>query len=995
MRDAETSKVNEITVSMPLCVALQISLVRLLRLWGITPTAVTSHSSGEIAAAYTAGALSLKSAIAIVFARGELAADVGRYITSKGGMVAVGLGTEGVDKYISRVSSGKVLAACMNSPTSITVSGDLPAIEELETMLKEDKVFARRLKVGAAYHSHHMQAIAEPYLAWLQKLVKAEGRLNEMIYSSPTTGTRMASAEEIGSPEHWVRSMTQPVQFVEALRNMCLGDSSASAPLSAQDVDVVIEVGPHAALSGPIQEILTLPEFKGCRISYLTCLVRKSSALDTMHALACDLLRKGYPVNMNSINFPHGRHGVRVLHDLPHYPWNHQIRHWSEPRFNKAHRQRLDAPHDLLGSLVLGANMLAPSWRHVIRASDLPWVRDHIVQSNIVYPGAGFICLAIEGAFQASQAGDKRIIGYQLRDVDILQALIIPDTTEGVEIQLTLRPCSDKAIYAKGWKEFQVYSVSGDNKWTEHCKGLISVDFGSPGDDQVRWSASVSPTSKLPQARKATDYRRRIDPRDIYGGMRSVGIYHGPIFQNLKSIRASQKQSVSGFAVADTASAMPSHYQHEHVLHPTTLDSVFQAAYTALPGAGSKQNSPKVPRSIKKLWVAHNISSDAGHRFRAYSDVSRHDLQSFQAGIVVVNGDDDDTKSDPVLVLDGFLCQSIGTALTQQTDPHESEKFSTVRWAPDISFVKPAFLKQQLGYAIDSSETDIIMDLRRVCSYFIDDALASLTTADVQQLEWYHKKFYIWMKLQAELTSLNRLAPGSAEWIHASVEEKTTLIEKANAASVNGEMVCRLGPHMTSILRREVTPLELMLEDKLLYKYYVKALKWDRSSRQMGDLVKHFAHKNPRAKILEIGAGTGGTTTYILNALGTDDSGFGPLAAQYDFTDISSGFFEAAQEKFKAWKNLIRYKKLDIEQDPVKQGFESGTYDLIIACQVLHATKSMDNTMANVRKLLKPGGKLFITETTQDQLDLQFVFGLLPGWWLSTDKPPWHRSISC
>ena len=149
-------------------------------------------------------------------------------------------------------------------------------------------------------------------------------------------------------------------------------------------------------------------------------------------------------------------------------------------------------------------------------------------------------------------------------------------------------------------------------------------------------------------------------------------------------------------------------------------------------------------------------------------------------------------------------------------------------------------------------------------------------------------------------------------------------------------------------------------------------------------MVKYLAHKNPRAKILEIGGGTGGTTEYALNALGIED----PLAGSYDFTDISSGFFEAAQEKFQAWKNIMRYKKLDIEQDPAKQGFERGTYDLIVACQVLHATKSMDNTMTNVRNLLKPGGKLLIMETTKDQEDMGLVFGLLPGWWLSTKPFP-------
>jgi NADPH:quinone reductase-like Zn-dependent oxidoreductase len=104
----------------------------------------------------------------------------------------------------------------------------------------------------------------------------------------------------------------------------------------------------------------------------------------------------------------------------------------------------------------------------------------------------------------------------------------------------------------------------------------------------------------------------------------------------------------------------------------------------------------------------------------------------------------------------------------------------------------------------------------------------------------------------------------------------------------------------------------------------------------------------------------------------------------YDFTDVSSGFFEKAKEKFGGeWEGVMRYKKLDIEQDPVAQGFEEGAYDVVVACQVLHATQSMERTMTNVRKLLKPGGKLFIMETTKDQMDIQFVFGFLQGWWLS------------
>jgi ubiquinone/menaquinone biosynthesis C-methylase UbiE len=239
------------------------------------------------------------------------------------------------------------------------------------------------------------------------------------------------------------------------------------------------------------------------------------------------------------------------------------------------------------------------------------------------------------------------------------------------------------------------------------------------------------------------------------------------------------------------------------------------------------------------------------------------------------------------------------------------------------------------------------------------------------------------MKLQVDLAGCGKLAPGSSHWHEATPEQIATLTDKVNAASVNGEMLCRLGPQLVPILRREKTPLEIMVEDGFLNKFYENSLKLDRSSRQVCEVLKHTVHKNPRLKILEIGAGTGSATAPILATLGDDNSGDGPFASSYDFTDLSTGFFEAAQEKFKDWKNLVRYKKLDIDQDPLKQGFEGGSYDVIIACRVLSATKSMQNTMGNVRKLLKPGGKLLLIETTRDQLDTQFSLSLLPGWWLS------------
>lgn len=101
------------------------------------------------------------------------------------------------------------------------------------------------------------------------------------------------------------------------------------------------------------------------------------------------------------------------------------------------------------------------------------------------------------------------------------------------------------------------------------------------------------------------------------------------------------------------------------------------------------------------------------------------------------------------------------------------------------------------------------------------------------------------------------------------------------------------------------------------------------------------------------------------------------------YTDISPGFFEKAQERFADYASVMKYKKLDLEEDPVPQGFEEGSYDVVIAGNVLHATSDLAQSLRSVRRLLKPGGKFIMVEITNPQSAREnFIFGLLSGWWL-------------
>lgn len=966
-------------MSVPICVAMQIALTRLLSSWGINPTAVTSHSSGEIAAACAAGVLSYRSAMLVAWTRSYVGAEL---LSEKGGMLAIGLDGKTVERYIDQLQCGRAVVGCYNSPSSVTVSGEVAAIEELESLVNADGVFCRRLKVSAAYHSWHMDPLVGPCATALRKLklVKEESHmLGSIAYSSPCTGGRMTDADEIASPEHWARTMPSPVLFVDAFRDMVLGDPGSELK---PNVDAVIEVGPHAALAGPISDILKLPEFQALEVSipYVSCLVRHSSAVKTMQEVVTRLLREGYPVNIEAVNSPRGkRHGVQVLCDLPPYSWNHQVRHWAEPRYSKTVRVGKHPPHNLLGSLEPGFNPNAPTWRKILRLAEMPWVRDHIVQSDIVYPGAGYICLAIEAVTQTTQDqanGECIISGYRLRDVDIVRALVIPDTLEEIEVQTKLRPAADKEIGMKGWWHFEVLSVTVDNKWTKHATGMIVADLGG--------SPNTNPAARRnPITDNKIAYTRRVDPDDFYGALRTGGIQHGPIFRNIKTIQQSPRgRSLAVFSIAHTTS--PNEPPGREIVHPTTLDSVFQAAYTAL--SLSPLDAPKIPRTIKHLRVAHGISREPDHEFQAYTSLERADSRRFQVSLSLVDSAANH-HANSVLAVEGLTFQAVGTPNSRQVRQHENEVCATVKWAPDISLLPPTFFLETLTYPAEPSEIGMIMDLRRICLYYIYDALADLTESDAEQLQGHQRKFYCWMRLQTQLAKSGQLGPGSEDWLRESKigEERQQRVAAVGAASVNGEMVLRLGPNLAAILRQRVTTLELMLEERLLYKYYLKALKWDRATRQLAEIFRHLVHKTPHAKVLEVGAGTGGATRHLLNVLGTNKTG-GPLAAQYDFTDVSSGFFEAAQENFAEWSELLTFRKLDIERSPAAQGFETGGYDIVVAGQVLHATTSIENTLSNVRSLLKPGGKLLLIETTHDQLDVQFSFGLLPGWWLSEEK---------
>jgi NADPH:quinone reductase-like Zn-dependent oxidoreductase/acyl transferase domain-containing protein len=943
-------------------VAIQISLVRLLVCWGVSPTAVTGHSSGEISAAYAAGALTFREAMVCAYFRGYLCNSLLEASDRRGGMLTLGDGKEVAGKYLQRVSSGRAMIACFNSPSSVTISGDVDAIDEIEAMAAADGIFARKLKVGCAYHSHHMSPMACEYERILSQHLQVGGSFDGILFSSPVTGGLLESARELG-PAHWVDNMTKPVLFENSLREMIIGGEKKE-----QNIDMLIEIGPHGALGGPIRQILSLPGLENLDIPYATCLSRGQDAVKTMQGVACLLKVRGYDVNLEAVSFPTGSKVRRVIHDLPAYPWNHSVGYWYESPLHKRERVCEYEAHGLLGTRLVGSVPTEPTWRHRIRVSEMPWLRDHLLQSQMVFPGAGFVALAIEAFSQIYPTVSGSQGGYELRDVELLKALVIPDTTEGIDLQLLIRKADDENLNFKKGDKFHVYSLSLEGVWTEHCRGFICAS--SETAKQINQSSLLSQ-----EISHGGHHLRKISPKHYYNSLQDIGPTFGPLFRNLQDIRATESMSLATFSVPEIACNTSLTHKSDLLIHPISLDTAFHAVYSAIPLAKLKQMGLTIPIFVKSLYVSSDLKIIPHSIFKTSVHVDKTTSEGFEASLdVTVDGA---TPPTALIKVEGMLCRSIDR---EPIENHELDPTLCLKttWGGHLSFLTKDKLHYQLAAKMDPNESVIMGNLARAVFYISEEVLQSLTEEDQSKLEWHHKRLFDWMKHAHESSPV--------KWSLSTPEEKNSLLEEVSSQSINGEMLCRVGAKMMSILRKEVEPLTLMMEDSLLDRYYENALKLRRSLDQVEKLVTLFAHTNPRSRVLEIGAGTGVCTAPVLRALGAADENMpNPKLAQYDFTDISAGFFEAARERFGSLNGRMNYLKLDIEEDPESQSFKIGTYDLVVACQVLHATKNIQRTMQNVRKLLKPGGRLILVESTQDEVDIQMVFGTLPGWWLSEE----------
>ena len=901
----------------------------------------------------------------VAYHRGVLAESLKeRRLEHPGGMLAIGASSARVRPMAKRLGSAHVVLACVNGPSLVTVSGDVDAISELQANAEEDGLFNRRLKVDVAYHSPHMRDIAGDYLAAIKTVAPTQNY--GVKFHSSVLGRQIDTTELTAA--YWVENMTSPVQFVDGVRSMF---SKGDGP------DIVIEVGPHSALEAPIRDIIK-DSGLASNVRYFSSLVRNCDASLTTLSLASALHVLGCSLNFSAINNPRGSSSQRILDDLPSYPWNHSKRYWHESRLSLNHRLRRFPRSDLLGSLVDDFNENEPRWRNILRVADIPWLSDHKVQGSVVFPATGYLAMAIEATSQYGvlhKVSVTSVTQYKLREVKINRPMVLSEDTS-TEVSLIMRPREEASNISKSWIEFVIFSWTSETGWIEHCQGLTSLDTNDQKLNPINGERQMAIQRKQFK-NNVEDLQSRchipLNSVDVYSRFSRMGLEYGPAFANITAGRASTDCAICSISIPDTSSMMPNEVESSMLIHPATLDTCLQVCDIAIEGGDLSRSDLHVPTYFKEITVCHGLPTTPSDEIRVFA--TRHrpccDLDSDTHSSFIVTDAKDERR---VLIhVQDFTSSKIANQDNDDVWTGDRGLCYQMQWKPCLDLMtREQYSDTFTWLSTTQNSTRQLEDLERAAFYYVESALHSLSREHVNIPKTHLQKLY--RVLSKLLTQVQRRDwPFQAsDWLSCNSEEKGEFLTQFASSDECGRMVCSMGQNLVPILKGEVAPLPVMLRDNMLEAFYRCHEISKLGNDACADIVLKLARQNPNMRIIELGAGTGGATMPVLRALGLK-------FAHYDFTDISSGFFERAREEQKEWGKKINYRKLNVEQDPAGQGFQPETYDLVIAANVLHATVNMDNTMQNVRKLLRSGGKAVIFEVTVQLLSNAITFGTLPG----------------
>ncbi|WP_254896621.1 type I polyketide synthase [Amycolatopsis sp. Hca4] len=500
--------------TQPTLFAIEVALFRLAESWGIKPDYVAGHSIGEITAAHVAGVLSLADACALVAARGRLM----QALPSGGAMLAVRATEEEARQWT------EVSIAAVNGPNAVVLSGTEEAIDRIEA----DR--AKRLPVSHAFHSTLMEPMLAEFARALDGITFHEAAI-------PVVSNVTGEISDQGSIDYWVRHVRDTVRFADGLNT-----------LHGEGVRTFLELGPDATLTthtASLDGVTGIPALRKDKPENETLL----RALGALHV-------QGIDIDWDAFFAPLEPRRAT----LPTYAFQHRT-YWPATRAVAGDASGLG--QEVTGHPLLGAILTVAGSEDVLLTGRLslhshPWLADHVVGDRVLFPGTGFVELAV-------RAGDEVGCG-RVEELTLLAPLVLP-AQDGVQVQVRVGEPD-----ARGRRTLGVHSRTEGGAWTQHATGLVSGDAAEPDTTGLT-------TWPPPGARPA-------DTEDFYAGLARLGLHYGPRFQGLTAVwQGGDDEWFAEVALDGEATGFG--------LHPVLLDSALHAI--GFTGVGGAARGPVLP----------------------------------------------------------------------------------------------------------------------------------------------------------------------------------------------------------------------------------------------------------------------------------------------------------------------------------------------------------------------------------------------------------------
>ncbi|XVQ15910.1 type I polyketide synthase [Spirillospora sp. CA-255316] len=513
---------DRVDVVQPALFAVNVALAALWRSHGVEPAAVVGHSQGEIAAAYVAGALTLEDAARVVALRSRAIAEE---LAGHGGMASVALPVARARELLAGWD-GRLTVAAVNGPSSVVVSGDAPALDELLARCAAEEIRARRVAVDYASHSAHVERIERRLL---DDLAPIGPRPAAVPFFSAVTGGRLVGDRLDAA--YWYTNLRRTVDFERAVRAVL-----------EEEYGFLIEASPHPVLTADVQATV---DSAGSGAVAAGSLRRGEGDLRRFAVSAAELFVRGLPVDWAS--FYAGTGARRV--PLPTYAFQYR-RFWLdlvEPGGDPAAAGLASVAHPILGAAVSLAGREGTVLTGRLSLETHPWLADHAVFGTVLLPGTAFAELAV-------QAGDQ--VGCPvLEELTVRAPLALPERGH-VRLQIVVEPGDGphrQAVSVHSRPE----TADADTPWTLHADGVLAAAAPMAQGGEPFAPGAWPPPGADP-----------VPLDGLYPRLADHGYHYGPLFQGL---RAMWRRGEEVFAEVDLPEDAG---DGGFALHPALLDAV-------------------------------------------------------------------------------------------------------------------------------------------------------------------------------------------------------------------------------------------------------------------------------------------------------------------------------------------------------------------------------------------------------------------------------------